>query len=393
MKKNFFSILSASLFISSSVIAAESADGTMFASAVDYTIHPKNMSDHFVTLAPKSNANGHYLRVASFEPKNAEDRWRIIEASDAPGYFRIYKAPLSSPHAIMIYNDEKSTKGKYMQMLSSTSNTQKFQGHGLWKIKAAKKAPGYFKLVPKSLPKFFAAYSEDDKPQSGGFFMQIASYENPGNELFFSLVPQDYILTATVSNFKFSDDMETKLRAAATPDFSGVQTVKVKDKDLGAKIGGDYKKDITETFTWGLNEKLGISVQTSFKTGIPFIAEGKITLGGSFEFASNQSWINSQTRSFTAKAEMNPKKPGTYQIGNVIYIANNVLLPFTATTTYTAVSGDNPLYAKGVEALCKYNGLKSEIISRDTNSISVATRGTLKATYGVYQEVIMEEID
>ncbi|AIK96912.1 hypothetical protein [Candidatus Odyssella acanthamoebae] len=389
MKKNFFSLLSASLFISSSVIAAEIPANFKPAEGVQYAISPKNLPNYFVTFATKKNDNGHYLQVAPLETPGVNERWSITAAPAAPGHFRIKKGmENTSGISFIIYNDEKSSKGQYMQM----TPTQSLKDRGFWKITAAQKAPGYFKLAPKSLPGFFAVYSADEKTENGGFLLQIASSENPGNERFFSLVPQDYTLAATVTNFNFGDDIEAKLKAAALPDLSSVQTVQVKGVDLGVKIGGDYKKDITETFTWGLNEKLGISIQTTIQAGIPLVLEGKITLGGSFEFASNQSWTNTQMRSFTAKAEMSPKDPGTYRIGNIVYVATNVTLPFTATATYTALSKDEQLSAKAVKALCKYNGLTSKVISKDTNSISVAVSGKLKTTCGVYQETIAEKI-
>ncbi|MBW8309006.1 MAG: hypothetical protein K0M45_05135 [Candidatus Paracaedibacteraceae bacterium] len=386
MKKNFFSLLSASLFISSSVIAAESADDFVAVGRdVYYTIHPKNMPEHYITFAAKENDKGHYVQVAFSENPGSTDRWKIKAATKAPGYFKIIKDDIAS-QPFIIYNDEKSAKGKYMQMTS----LKEPGGRGLWKIKPAKKAPGYFKLVPKNFPKFSATYTDERTPR--GFFMQIASYKNPGNELFFSVVPHNYTLATTLTKFNFGDDINKRLEAAAVADYSSVQTVQVKDKNLGVKIGGEYKNDIEESFTWGLNETLNISVGVSLSGGIPFLASGELNLGGSFEFGAHQTWVKSKTKSFIARVEMNPSKPGTYKIGNIVYIANNVELPFTAMARYTALSEGKPLLTKGVEALCRHNGLKSKIISRDNDSISVAVSGTLKATYGVYQEAVAEKI-
>lgn len=390
MKKNILSFLSASIFITSSVLAAETSKDFIPANGVRYTLHPKNLPDHFVNeVTSIDSPSGKYVQISSYENPGDDAYWKIKPAKE-PGYFRLVNT--SRPNSFITEVTSKPQGDKFYAQICWYTDPAPGDD-ALWEIKPNKNGK-FYRLIPKFRPQYFLTYSDEASPS--GKYVQIVpngAYEGESGRDYFKLVPHDYTLKAVISNFSFGEDFESKLKASAKPDYSSVQTVIVKNEDLGVKIGGTYTRTIQETFAWALNEKLGISVQTSFKTGVPFIAEGKITLGTTFEFSSSQTWTTSNSKTFSAVAEMSPKNPGTYRIGNIVYVASDVEFPFTAKSKLTAKRQDQVLPAKDVEALFKYEGLKGAITKRGPNSITVAVRGKLKATYGVYQETIAEKLD
>jgi len=348
----------------------------------------KNLPDHFVNeVTSMDSPSGKYVQISSYNNPGDDAYWKIKEAEE-PGYFRLVNKSRANSFITEVTSKPQGDRF-YAQICWYTDPAP--GSDALWQIKANKNGK-FYKLIPKFRPQYFLTYSDEASPS--GKYVQIvpdSAYQGEGRE-HFALVPHNYALKAIFSNFSFGDDFESKLRASAKPDYSAVQTVIVKDKDLGVKIGGTYKSSITETFAWGLNQKLGVSASTSFKSGVPLLAEGKVTLTTSFEFGSNQNWTTSKAKDFTAVAEMSPKNPGTYRIGNIVYVANDVEFPFTATSKLKATSQGQVLPAKAVEALFKYEGLKGTITKRGPNSITVAVSGKLKATYGVYSQTIAEKI-
>ncbi len=350
------------------------------------------------------------MQVAKFDNPGKDARWQI-ESADTPGYFILSNKAV--PNSFASWSNEGSRSGHYMQMCTYTDHREE---DAPWQIKAVKdseKGTTYFKLIPKGKPDLFATYSTEES--GSGYYMQIASYayqpkprlvgrgvvysppresllEQSGIECF-AFVPQGYKLTVNLSDFNFGEGLKAKLKANAKPDYSGTQKLTVRNEKLNAKIGGTYTSAVQESFTWGLNQKLGVSATTTITTGIPFIAEGKISLGTNFEFGSNQSWSTTNTKTFTATVEMSPEEPGVYTLGNIVYVAKNIQLPFNAKAKLRAKNkAGEQLPADAVEALFKYEGLKGKIVARKPKAIVVAVAGKLAATYGVYQEAIAKKV-
>lgn len=356
------------------------------------------------------------MQVAKLDKPGKDARWHI-EADNTPGYFILSNKNV--PNSFASWSNEESRSGYYMQMCTYTDHRE---DDAPWQIKAVKDTKEgitYFKLIPKGKPELFATYSNEESPN--GYYMQIASYAYqpkpeqlihwdgmgrrqmyiPDREAVlsqslikcFSFVPQGYKLTITLSGFNFGEGLEEKLKANAKPDYSSTQKLTVGNQNLNAKIGGTYANEIQESFTWGLNQKLGVSATTTIKTGIPFFIEGEVTLGTNFEFGSNQSWSTSKKKTFSADVSMNPKKPGVYTLGNIVYVARDIALPFNAKAKLTAKNKAGELLpANAVKALFKYEGLKGKIVNTKPKAIVVDVSGKLTASYGVYQEAIAKRI-
>ncbi|MBW8308673.1 MAG: hypothetical protein K0M45_03385 [Candidatus Paracaedibacteraceae bacterium] len=215
---------------------------------------------------------------------------------------------------------------------------------------------------------------------------------------------KDFVFDSPLSDLdKYLAENKDKLLEMAS-----TQRLNIEDNDLSVNVSNIYERSIQETFSWGLNQKFNTQVSTKFQCGLKCIADASqsIDVSASFEVGAHQDWSTSRIKKFTVTAGMAPKESGMYELGLRVYCVKDMDLPFTAIAKLTATTGiygekdavhqtDRKLNAEIVEALFKNSGgVMTEIIEKNQEKRYIKSKmaGTMKATYGVLQEVIARKI-
>ena len=214
----------------------------------------------------------------------------------------------------------------------------------------------------------------------------------------------DFVFDSPLSDLdKYLAENKDKLLEMAS-----TQRLNIEDNDLGVNVSNIYECSIQETFSWGLNQKFNTQVSTKFQCSLKCIAAASqsIDVCVSFEAGAHQDWSMSRTKKITVTAGMAPKEKGLYELGLKVYCVKDMNLPFIATAKVTATSGiygrgdviqhtDRKLNIDIAEALFKNSGGSMEEIIEQNHKkryIKGKMAGTMKATYGVLQEVIARKI-
>jgi len=281
-----------------------------------------------------------------------------------------------------------NNKGDWNSAYSVNGGFNVHGGYVSWKISSL--GNGEYVIHCPSMDRYLRANKSGDWAE---VHSATGGYNVHGGYAAWRIIPNiAYKLKNVTTDFDFGPSLKEKLMASAKPDFSSVQEIVVKHANLGSKIGGTYTKTIEENFTWGLNQTIGISVEKSIKFGVPSVAQASVTVTGSFEFGSSQEWSATKSTSFSATVEMSPSEPGVYRLGNIIYVADDISLPFTAKSMLTATSEGKQLPANVVESLFRYEGLDATIVERGSDYIRVDVTGNFKASYSVFQQAVFEKI-
>ena len=216
---------------------------------------------------------------------------------------------------------------------------------------------------------------------------------NKHHVLEWSFIPVNYKLYLKLTDFCY-DNPEKYLEISKTPNLIDRHTLTVDESVLGSSVQRIFRKTLTESFAWGLNESITVGTEFTIKAGIPLLAEGQFTVTTSFKVGSTQDWTKTSEHSIELSASMVPRETGTFKMEGFVYVVNDVQLKFTANLVATAkgtrvsTSGgnlvmDTPLDAAAVESILKILGYTSPIISSKGSSVVMSTSGTLTGTYGV----------
>jgi hypothetical protein len=144
-------------------------------------------------------------------------------------------------------------------------------------------------------------------------------------------------------------------------------------------IGGSYT--VTETSGWSNALSLKIGVKTSFKTGLPVVAEGQVEI--SAEVTDTYTWNGSSSAAtaFTFSAAVNVPPNSTMKC-NVMVSMSTIALPYALTGTL--------LYASGATAQGTLQGTYTGTTSGDVNVTysPVIAKQTALATFVEHQRIV-----
>lgn len=255
-----------------------------------------------------------------------------------------------------------------------------------------------WRLVPTGRPGYFALESarggllDSGNPNAGARINSKA--KTSWNWAQWKLTPVNYNLSVALTDFDFGgeDHVLKLLKGAEKLAINDVSNLTVKTTGLGAKIGGSYGETVEESFSWGLEQKLGYEYSTTVTAGLPVGGEGSVSHTFSAEFGAHQDWSTTTSRSFTKTVEMSPTEPGVYQLGHLVYVAEDVELPFKAKATLEAKVGRKSLSAAGVLACFLSEGLDTKVLDMDDEQVEVEVSGKMEATYGVRSVAVAEKV-
>ena len=301
-------------------------------------------------------------------------QWRLIP-TERPGYFALESArggllDCGKPGQGARINPKARTNWDWAQ----------------WRLVATSR-PGYFALESAR-----GGLLDSGRPNAGAHTNPKA--KTGWNWTQWKLIPVNYELSVSIADFDFGDDDHVLqlLRGAEKLAINDVSNLTVKSAGLGAKIGGTYGDTVEESFAWGLDQKLGYEYSTTVTAGLPVGGEGSVSHTFSAEFGAHEEWENSRSRSFTKTVEMSPTEPGVYRLGHLVYVANDVQLPFKATARLEGKVGKKILPAACALSCFLNEGLDTKVVDMTETEVVVEVTGEMEATYGVRSVAVAEKI-
>ena len=149
-------------------------------------------------------------------------------------------------------------------------------------------------------------------------------------------------------------------------------------------------KTTTSSFKWGLQEGLKIGAKTSFKVGVPLIADGKVEVSAELNVGSTQEWTTTQAQSWGYSAQI-PVPPHTMVTASLLVTMAEyspswrMRLRVTGETRLTV-----PGYpgSKSVPVSKLLAGLPGVQATDDGNAVAVVATGTFKGAQGLGSEVV-----
>ena len=115
---------------------------------------------------------------------------------------------------------------------------------------------------------------------------------DPGNTLEF--YDDDYGITLTNFVYQTQDPV-------FTPEIVSERVYDNNDGDTEISEDFSFSKALEETFTFGFTEGLKVGLEATLKTGLPMVAEGEVTLSGEVTFEANQSWTQTETKTWEVR--------------------------------------------------------------------------------------------
>ena len=105
--------------------------------------------------------------------------------------------------------------------------------------------------------------------------------------------PIDYTLFVRLTDFVFPDS-QSILDKNARFSFIEHIVLDIDESSVGTSISQTFTKTLTDTFSFGFNQKLTISVAAETRAYIPFLGGGSVTITATGELGANQSWSSSE---------------------------------------------------------------------------------------------------
>ena len=90
---------------------------------------------------------------------------------------------------------------------------------------------------------------------------------------------------------------------------------------------------------------------------------------------------------------MSPTEPGQYKLGHMVYVAEDVKMPYKAQATLQAKVKGDTLSADGIMSCFLDQGLETDVLEMYNDEVVVEVTGELEATYGVRSVAVAERID
>ena len=251
-----------------------------------------------------------------------------------------------------------------------------------WKLVSV--GDGFYNIIEKvSQRALYGNYYKNDKTNHYKV-EKWPTTEDGGKYSKWKFVPTGYEMSAELSDFEILGDPELLILSSPRKiDLIDRHVAVVTNENVGAEISRTYSKTITETFSWGLDQRIGVHVSVEGKIGLPLISSMKTTIEGSFEFGSNQQWTKTRERTMSTEIRMTPNKPGKYVMSGFVESIDDAEFKFKATVRFKATQNNFSLSHQGVLALFQHEKLDAIVWRTEPDAVLAHVTGTLKASYGL----------
>ena len=251
-----------------------------------------------------------------------------------------------------------------------------------WKLQSSEN--DYFNIIEKVSGRgLYGNYYKNDKTNH----YKVEKWplnEDGGAYSKWKFVPINYTLSAELTNFELLGDPEMLiLTSPRKVDLLDRHVAIIDNENVGAEISRTFSKTITETFSWGLDQRIGVHASVEAKMNVPLVGKAKTTIGGSFEFGGNQQWTKTTERAMTTEIRMTLSAPGRYVMSGFVEVIDDAEFKFRATIRFKGTQDGKYLSHEGVSALFKYENLGIAIYATEADAILGNVTGTLRATYGL----------
>jgi TPR repeat protein len=229
-----------------------------------------------------------------------------------------------------------------------------------------------------------------DERQAVGWYQKAAEQGNANAQNNLErLIQENYLLKATLTDFCFDANIDNIFSRQGKIDFIGRDILNVDRDTIGSTIARTFSKEIQKSFLWGLEESLGETIMAEYNVSIPLIGGIKGQISGNVQLKALQTWSSSKTYTIQLQCTLNPQREGVYEMSAVVYMLNNVTIPFTAHAKLTIVPKDAqtcPFTAAVVKKLYQINGCTYDLehpIQQDNTSLTIKVKGKMTGTYDV----------
>ena len=125
-------------------------------------------------------------------------------------------------------------------------------------------------------------------------------------------------MSLKLRDFTYPNNIQDILKSNARLSYIDKNIIKIDKDSIGSSVTRTFTKTITNTFSWSLNQKFGISVAVSCNAGIPILGGGSVTVTASAQIGSTQEWSKSEQVTVSTSGTQVPQTPGTYSFSGMI---------------------------------------------------------------------------
>ena len=214
----------------------------------------------------------------------------------------------------------------------------------------------------------------------------VAWYQKAADQ---GLADAQYVLEANLTDFHFNANIDDVFSRQGKVDYIGKDTFIVDKDTVGSTITRSFSKEIQKSFSWGLGQSLGGSIKANYSVGIPLLGGAKGEISGQAQLTATQTWTTSKKYTIQVMDILNPKREGVYEMSALVYMLDNVTIPFTAYAKLTAVSKNTQartFTTPVVKRLYQINGCTYDLgcpVQQDDTSLTVKIKGEMTGTYDV----------
>lgn len=211
----------------------------------------------------------------------------------------------------------------------------------------------------------------------------------PNENQIWRFVPTGFSTNLEISNFEYESNARDLILQKQKMELVDEQRIQIDNNTIGSSVSRTFTKSVTNTFSWGLNEKIGFSSTVSLKFGLMVEASLSYTLN--VEFSANQQWTSSKTNEISSSATLIPNCAGNFSAIGWVNLAENVVLPFKAKATVTA-RGYRVKSDGSFDENAQYNNLSLfkvldfsnlQNLLSTTYDVYFKVSGTLKGSFGL----------
>ena len=203
------------------------------------------------------------------------------------------------------------------------------------------------------------------------------------------VMKDNYLLEAYLTDFHFNANIDDVFTSQGKVDYIGKDTFVVDKDTVGSTVTRSFSKEIQKSFSWCLGKSLGGSIKANYSVGIPLLGGVKGEVSGNTSLTATQTWTTSEKHTIQVMDILNPKREGVYEMSAIVYMLDNVTIPFTAYAKLTAVSKNTParpFTTPIVKRLYQINGCTYDLgcpVQQDDKSLKVKIEGEMTGTYDV----------
>ena len=249
----------------------------------------------------------------------------------------------------------------------------------------------YFKLQPKHSGRWLDGMGEDSK--------YIEKHTSDSSVQKWCFIPLNFKLTSYISDFNFGDQSAIDQLLNQNKQVAFSSTENIIAKVIGGSCGNEYGEEVSESFSFSLDQSITRGIEAEVSCKIP--GAGGVGVGVktslNVTFGANETWESTKTKNFKSEIKFTAPEVGVFKIGKIVYVANNVELPFTAKLKMSATKESDKNYkygSKAIEAYLKAKGKLDDVkvINWGKDYLEAEIKGKMKASFAVDSHNIFEKV-